>query len=50
MNMKNIQKIDNNTSIMCEHTDVLLGRGVGTNRRAGNIYFREVVNQHVVSS
>ena len=31
------------------HTDVLLGRGVGTNRRAGNIYFREVVNKHVVS-
>jgi len=29
------------------HTDVLLGRGVGTNRRAGNIYFREVVSQHV---
>ena len=29
--------------------DVLLGRGVGTNRRAGNIYCREVVSQHVVS-
>jgi len=29
------------------HTDVLLGRGVGTNRRAGNVYFREIVSQHV---
>jgi len=29
------------------HTDVLLGRGVGINRRAGNVYFREVVSQHV---
>jgi hypothetical protein len=32
------------------HTDVLLGRGVSTNRRAGNAYFREIVSHHMVSS
>lgn len=31
------------------HTDVCLGRGVGTNRHAGNTYFRGIVSQHVVS-
>lgn len=29
------------------HNDVLLGRGVGINRRPGNIYFRDVVSQQV---
>jgi hypothetical protein len=29
-------------------TDVLLGRGVSTNRHPGNINFRSVVSQHVV--
>ncbi|KAL7435826.1 hypothetical protein ACHAXM_004869 [Skeletonema potamos] len=28
------------------HTDVLLGRGVSTNRRAGNTYYRAIVSQH----
>ena len=32
------------------HTDVLLGRGVGTNRHAGNTNFRLIVSQFVVSS
>ena len=32
------------------HNDVLLGRGVGTNRHAGNINFRQLVSQYVVSS
>jgi hypothetical protein len=32
------------------HTDVLLGRGVGTNRHAGNINFREIVAQWIVSA
>ena len=32
------------------HTDVLLGRGVGTNRHAGNTKFRHIVSQYVVSS
>ncbi len=32
------------------HTDVLLGRGVGTNRHAGNINFREIVTQWIVSA
>jgi len=29
------------------HTDVLLGRGVGTNRHAGNTKFRHIVSQYV---
>jgi hypothetical protein len=29
------------------HTDVLLGRGVGISRRPGNVYFRDFVSQHV---
>ena len=32
------------------HTDVLLGRGVGTNRHTGNTNFRLIVSQFVVSS
>ena len=32
------------------HTDVLLGRGVGTNRHAGNINFREIVAKRIVSA
>eukprot|EP00986_Skeletonema_menzelii_P009726 scaffold4498_cov146-Skeletonema_menzelii.AAC.2 len=32
---------------MPSHTDVFLGRGVGINRRPGNIYFGDVVSQHV---
>ncbi len=32
------------------HTDVLLGRGVGTNRHAGNTNLRRIVSQYVVSS
>ena len=31
------------------HTDVLLGRGVGTNRHAGNTNFRDIVAQWIVS-
>jgi hypothetical protein len=31
-------------------TDVLLGRGVGTNRHEGNTNFRQMVSQWVVSS
>ena len=30
--------------------DVLLGRGVKTNRHEGNINFRHLVSQHVVSN
>jgi hypothetical protein len=29
--------------------DVLLGRGVSTNRHPGNVNFRNIVSQHVVS-
>ena len=32
------------------HTDVLLGRGVATNRHPGNENFRAIVGQHVVST
>lgn len=32
------------------HTDILFGRGVGTNRHEGNTYFRDVVAKWVVSS
>ncbi len=32
------------------HTDVLLGRGVSTNRHSGNTNFRQLVGQYVVSS
>lgn len=31
-------------------TDVLLGRGVSTNRHPGNVNFRSIVSEHVVSS
>ena len=31
------------------HTDVLLGRGVATNRHPGNENFRAIVSRHVVS-
>lgn len=31
------------------YTDVLLGRGVATNRHPGNENFRQIVSQHVVS-
>ena len=30
-------------------TDVLLGRGVSTNRHPGNVNFRGIVGEHVVS-
>ena len=40
----------NNINIMPTHTDVLLGRGVATNRHPGNENFRAIVAQHVVSS
>ncbi|KAK1740188.1 hypothetical protein QTG54_009138 [Skeletonema marinoi] len=45
--MSGSSSINSDCIIKLTHTDVLLGRGVGTNRRAGNTYFREVVNQHV---
>lgn len=32
------------------HNDVLLGRGVATNRHPGNENFRSIVNEHVVST
>lgn len=32
------------------HNDVLLGRGVATNRHPGNENFRAIVSQHVVST
>ena len=38
------------TGISCpNHTDVLLGRGVSTNRHPGNESFRDIVKEHVVS-
>jgi len=45
--MSGSSSINSDCIIKLTHTDVLLGRGVGTNRRAGNTYFREVVSQHV---
>jgi len=36
------------TGISCpNHTDVLLGRGVSTNRHPGNESFRDIVKEHV---
>ena len=52
MSMKNESPASRSNYIIIDrpgHTDVLLGRGVGVNRSPGNIYFREVVSQHVVS-
>jgi len=37
-----VEKIENPT-----HTDVLLGRGVATNRHPGNENFRDIVSKHV---
>ena len=31
------------------HTDVLLGRGVGTNRHSGNTHFRDIVSQRITA-
>jgi hypothetical protein len=49
MSMSESSSISSYSIEVLTHTDVLLGRGVGTNRRSGNMYFRKVVNQHVVS-
>ena len=52
MNSMNIADSVESTNFVIKptHTDVLLGRGVGTNRHAGNTNFRHIVSQHVVSS
>jgi len=42
----------NNRSIMTDQptcNDIMLGRGVATNRHPGNSNFRAIVSQHVVS-
>ena len=39
----------NDINIVPTHTDVLLGRGVATNRHPGNENFRAIIAQYVVS-
>ena len=50
MNMSEAASVNRSYVDKLSHTDVLLGRGVGINRRPGNIYFRDVVSQEVVSA
>mmetsp|Transcript_12110 Transcript_12110/g.24363 ORF Transcript_12110/g.24363 Transcript_12110/m.24363 type:complete len:264 (-) Transcript_12110:103-894(-) len=39
--------VNRNSVLKPTHTDVLLGRGVGTNRHAGNTNFRQMVSKYV---